>query len=69
MKITNFDNKQTLTVEKDGAVYEVMIPDFCNSEEDVKRYIVAYIGGKQVEKIVDEPKFDLSTMVNKKIDA
>lgn len=68
MKITKFDKKQTLTVEKDGAVYDVKIPVFCDCEEEVKKYVVAYVSGKESENATtSESKFDLSIMVNKEV--
>lgn len=68
MKITKFDKKQTLTVEKDGVGYDVKIPEFCDCEEEVKKYVVAYVSGKESESATTSGnKFDLSVMVNKEV--
>jgi len=68
MKITKFDKKQTLTVEKDGVSYDVKIPAFCDCEEAIEKYIVAYVSGKESENAaLNETKFDLSVMVNKEV--
>lgn len=68
MKITNFDNAQTLTVEHNGVSYDAKIPAFCDTEEAVENYIKAFVIGKQSEVPVEnEATLDLSTMVNKEI--
>lgn len=68
MKITSFDNAQTLTVEYNGVSYDVKIPVFCDTEELVLEYVKAYIVGKEAEApVVKEAAFDLSTLINKEV--